>query len=194
MTEKSLRRAPLEGLAEPMKSASGPRVSLREIAFLDQVEVRGDPANPDFLQAVRGAIGFDLPLIPNGTTQAGGRVALWLGPDNWLLTQPEDGAGNLARALGPALAGLRAALVDVGAARAVLELTGPKARQVLLKGCGLDLHPRTFVAGQCAQSNLARAQILLMQTDALPTYRLHVRPSFGPYLVAWLLDAMTEYA
>jgi sarcosine oxidase subunit gamma len=83
-------------------------------------------------------------------------------------------------------------VVDVSAARTTLELAGPRARDVLEHGCALDLHPRAFGPGQCAQTLLAKANVVLHQVDDAPTYRLLVRPSFARYLVAWLLDAMTE--
>jgi sarcosine oxidase, subunit gamma len=193
MTESLPRRSALVDLADAMQQGSGSGVSLRELSFLQQVELRGDPGDPVFLGAFRQALGLDLPLAPNSTTEAVGRTALWLGPDNWLTVEPEGAGSDLVAKLAPALAGLHAAMVDVSAARAILELTGAHARAVLQKGCGLDLHPRAFTPGSCAGTHLARAQVLLMQRDRAPTYWIFVRPSFGPYLVAWLLDAMAEF-
>jgi sarcosine oxidase subunit gamma len=43
--------------------------------------------------------------------------------------------------------------------------------------------------GSCAQTLVARANVLLQQMDDAPTYRLFVRPSFAAYLAAWLADA-----
>ena len=48
--------------------------------------------------------------------------------------------------------------------------------------------------GRCAQTTLAKAQIILEQQDATPLYWLYVRPSFARYLADWLLDAMAEYS
>jgi heterotetrameric sarcosine oxidase gamma subunit len=115
------------------------------------------------------------PLAPN--TVAGD--ALWLGPDEWLVLggREEDYPDACAA-------------VDVSANRVCLELSGPEAADVLARGCALDLHPSVFPPGRCAQTLLARAQVILYRTDER-TFRLLVRPSYADYLRAWLRDAMT---
>jgi sarcosine oxidase subunit gamma len=114
---------------------------------------------------------------------------LWLGPDEWLIVGPSQTTDGLIADLEQALAGEHHSLVDVSAARAVLELTAPDALELVSEGCGLDLHPRSWHAGDCAQTLLARVPVILQQRgDAI---RIFVRPSFGDYLVDWLLDART---
>ena len=96
---------------------------------------------------------------------------LWLGPDEWLVLGGREDDYEIA--------------CDVSANRVVYELAGEGARTVLAHGCALDL--RAFVPGRCAQTLLARAQVILqcVETD---TFRILVRPSFAPYLRAWLED------
>jgi sarcosine oxidase subunit gamma len=111
---------------------------------------------------------------------SGDRTALWLGPDEWLLVGPgpEPQAGTV---------------VDVSANRTTIELSGAKARDVLMKGCSLDLHPRAFGPSRCAQTALARTAIVLHQTTDEPAYRILVRCSFAEYLAEWLMDAASEF-
>jgi sarcosine oxidase subunit gamma len=122
-----------------------------------------------------------LPLEPNRVQAADGRTALWLGPDEWLVA----GDGPLGLDLPPGAG----SVVDLSANRVVLELRGPAARDVLAAGCALDLHPRAFGPGRCAQTLLARAAVILEQTSDEPAYRIYVRPSFAGYLRDWLDDA-----
>ena len=71
---------------------------------------------------------------------------------------------------------------------------GRHARDVLAKGCALDLHPRAFAPGRCAQTLLARAQVILEQLRRrarLPAARPRRRSP--AYLATWLLDAMAEF-
>ena len=75
----------------------------------------------------------------------------------------------------------------------MLRLSGPNVRDVLAKGCTLDLHSRSFEPGQCAQTNIAHAAVTLMQIDDLPTYDVVVRRSFASYLALWIEDAASEY-
>jgi heterotetrameric sarcosine oxidase gamma subunit len=83
--------------------------------------------------------------------------------------------------------------VDVSANRTTLELSGPAARQVLEKGCPLDLHPRAFGPGRAVSTTVGPVAVLLWQVDDVPTYRLFPRSSFADYLARWLIDAMSEY-
>ena len=123
---------------------------------------------------------------------AGGRTALWLGPDEWLVVADEDGAA-LADALRSALGDDSGCVVDVSANRTTLELSGPAARAVLEKGCPADLHPRAFSPGTAVATTLGPVPVLLWQTGAT-TYRLLPRSSFADYVARWLLDAATEFA
>ena len=59
---------------------------------------------------------------------------------------------------------------------------GETARNLIAKGCPLDLHPRVFAAGRCAQSVLAKADVTLHQLDEEPSYDLFVLCSFADYL------------
>ena len=76
---------------------------------------------------------------------------------------------------------------------ATLALSGARAREVLMKGCRLDLHPRAFAPGACMQTALAKANVILHRTGDEPAYEITVRNSFSVYLATWLLDAMAEY-
>ncbi|GAA1853512.1 sarcosine oxidase subunit gamma [Asanoa iriomotensis] len=178
------RRSPLAHLAGEL-AATG---FMRELPYLSSYEVRADPAEP--AMARLGAALFAGPLLAAAWPTAGRavgtgpRYALWCGP-GWYLVVDEPGT-----TLESAMAGLPA--VDVSAARTVLELTGPFARDVLAHGCAIDLHPRAFGPGSCAQTHLAKAQVILHQT-ATATYRVFVRASYADYLARWLLDAAVEY-
>jgi sarcosine oxidase subunit gamma len=56
----------------------------------------------------------------------------------------------------------------------------------MAKGTGLDLHPRAFKAGQCAQTAMAQANMTLDQTDDAPSYDLYILDSFADYLWSWI--------
>jgi len=64
---------------------------------------------------------------------------------------------------------------------------------VLAKGCTLDLHPRSFATGRCAQTGLAKASILISKFDDVPTFEVFVRRSFAEYLALWLQHAGAGY-
>ncbi len=180
--DATTRRSPLEGVTLV--------AGLRELPFRAQLDVRLDPADVTARSAVESVVGA-LPLEPNTVHGGADAAVLWLGPDEWLVVTPDDGAATLESQLRTAITGTAASVVDVSANRTTLELSGPAARWILESGCALDLHPRAFRPRRCAQTLLARANVILWQleTDPTPTYRLLVRPSFAAYVAAWIADA-----
>ena len=135
-----------------------------------------------------------LPLSPNTWVGAGGRQIIWLGPDEWLVRDPAASPEGLETLLGRAVADAGGAAVDVSAQRTSLRLRGRHVRDLLATGCSLDLHPRSFRSGQCAQTTLGLAGVVLMALDDDGTdYRILVRPSFAGYLADWITDAASEF-
>jgi sarcosine oxidase subunit gamma len=188
----SRKRSPLAHLAGVLAEASSEAVAIAERPFLAHVGVRLHPGEGGG-SAVEAVLGFPLPATPNTTAAVGGTTALWLGPDEWLVVAAPGAEAALEAELAEALGGELGSVVDVSANRTAVELRGPAAPEVLAKGCALDLHPRAFGPGRCAQTLLARAQVILEQLDDEPAYRLLVRGSFADYVATWLLDAMEEF-
>ena len=131
-------------------------------------------------------LGLVVPLRPLTSNVTSRGTCLWLGPDEWLIVLPAEaaGPGGAISELERALEGLHRSIVDVGANRAAIALTGRDRHDVLSKGCGLDLHPRSWRAGSCAQTLLARVPVILQERDA--DTRVFVRASYLGYVTAWL--------
>ncbi|MFI0813089.1 sarcosine oxidase subunit gamma [Streptomyces echinatus] len=188
------RTSPLAHLANRMRAAAvtGARgVTLAEWPFVTMVNLRVDPASEAAVR-IEKTLGAPLPRQCGHTTASGPHTLVWLGPDEWLVLSHADGTA-VAGELGEALAGDPGSVVDVSANRTTLELSGPAARQVLEKGCPLDLHPRAHGPGRAVSTTVGPVAVLLWQVDDAPTYRLFPRSSFADYLARWLIDAMAEY-
>ncbi|MFB7421058.1 sarcosine oxidase subunit gamma [Streptomyces sp. NPDC056121] len=188
------RVSPLAHLAERMRDAAvtGARgVTLTEWPFVSMVNVRVDPASAAATR-IEKTLGAPLPREHGETTTSGGHTVFWLGPDEWLVLSQAE-VGSVVAELRAALAADPGSVVDVSANRTTLELSGPVARQVLEKGCPLDLHPRVFGPGRAVSTTVGPIAVLLWQVDDEPTYRLLPRSSFADYLARWLIDAMSEY-
>ncbi|MEH0423456.1 sarcosine oxidase subunit gamma [Streptomyces sp. B21-083] len=172
---------------------SGGAIRLAELPFLTQLNVRLD-AKGAAADAIRLALDLPLPLAPNTVVHAGELVALWLGPDEWLLVGPPGGERDLESRIREAAGDEPVSVIDVSAQRTTLLVTGPRARDLLAHGCPLDLHSRAFGPGRCAQTTLGRTQVVLVARDeARAGFWVLVRSSFAGYLTDWLLDAGTEY-
>lgn len=192
--EQAAKVSPLDHLVAGGWSGCipGERLGVHEVRFVPQINVRvtaGSPARA----AVTAALGFGLPEVPDTVvTDADGlRAALWLGPDEWLVVGPAaTGVGDLESRLREAVGADWGSVVDVSSNRTVIEVGGPRARDLLARGCSLDMHPRRFGPGWCAQTLIARAGVTLWQKDHRPTFWLFVRASFAAYLAEWIVDAV----
>jgi sarcosine oxidase subunit gamma len=204
MIEPYLRQSALDHLglagratAQLGDAPDGIGVTLAEKTLPVAVALRGNAGDPGFAEAVRGALGVTPPTAPNTVAAGDGLALLWLGPDEWLAVQHGAAPGveaALAERLRGALGDTRAAVTEVGESLCCIAVAGPRARDLIAKGCPLDLHPRVFGGvGHCAQSHLAKAGITLHQVDDTPAFDLYTRRSFADYLWRWLEDAAREY-
>jgi sarcosine oxidase subunit gamma len=152
-----------------------------------------------FAERVESVWGVPLPLMANTASgpieDENGHVhrILWLGPDEWLAVCAGGEVERLHLDLDEALAGEHVLVSDVSHSRVLIVLEGEHARDVLLKGCSLDLDPIAFGAGHCAQAPLARSHMLLHQVSDLPRYHLYIHRSVAAYAYAWLEDAAQEF-
>jgi sarcosine oxidase subunit gamma len=164
-----------------------------ERAFLGHINLRGDPQDPRFVSAIRGAVTIAPPSVPNTVGDAQGHIVYWLGPDEWLIVIPGERRAAVESKLRNALAGLRFAVTDVSGGQTVVVVHGDPVRELLAKGCPLDLHPRAFDIGQCAQSYLAKAPILIRRLGGRSSFEIIVSRSFADYFWLWLEDAAAGY-
>ena len=160
--------------------------------FVAMADLRVDPPGPA-ASAVAAHLGVALPTAASTYAEGESATAVWLGPDEWLVTSPFRTPEELETGLREAL-GEGGAVVDVSAQRTTLRLRGEHVRDLLTGGCSIDLHPRAFGRGAAAQTLLGQAGVVLVALDDTGThYQVLVRSSFAGYLVSWLLDAATEY-
>ncbi len=167
-------------------------LKLQRLMDVGFVNLRGAAHSPDFSAAVLKVTGLDLPLTPN-TVVSGGCDIYWLGPDEWMLVGEQAQTSRALLALSDELEGQHASFSDLSGGQITYRLSGDSARQLLSKGCSLDLHPSVFGAGACAQTGLAKASVLLRPLVDESGFDVLVRRSFSDYLWQWLLRAGREY-
>ena len=161
-------------------------VVVGESAHRAIVNIRGNAADSAFAAAVKSATGVDLPARANTVSSAGQVSILWLGPDEWWVVGPDAERAGLIERLRGGFAGQHTNVTDVSESRTVISIAGPAARDLMKRGVSLDLHPRVFGAGQCAQTSLGKANVLIHQTDNAPVYEVYVLKSFADYLWRWI--------
>ena len=194
MTEPQSRRHGLESFLAslPQDAGSAAGFTIQLLPELGHINLRGNPKNAEFVATADAALGQKLPVSANTMTSGDYRI-FWLGPDEWLIMTPIEGIADLQHRLRETVSGQQASVTDVGGGQIALRLAGPDVRDVLAKGCTLDFHPDKFNVGTCAQSGLAKANVLIGLVDDQPVYDIVVRRSFAEYLVLWLRYAASEY-
>jgi heterotetrameric sarcosine oxidase gamma subunit len=185
------RRSPLEAAlshgSDPEAAPGAPGVVITERRGLAIVQVIARGGQD---QAVSERLGLDPTPGRASATPAG--AALWLAPGAWLVVAEEIEEGALYQNLLEPLGDL-AAVVDQSHGRAALRLSGTRARDMLAKGCRLDLHPRVFTPGMCAQTVIAQIGVLLHQCDEIPTYDLYVPAGYALDSLEWLTSSAAEF-
>jgi sarcosine oxidase, subunit gamma len=172
-----------------LSMATRGELSIRELPFVSQVNLRADPTDTGLLHRLASTLGgLAIPNAPNTVTSTGDRRALWLGPDEWLIVGPEGQQAAIQEALRVGLDDALGSIVDVSANRTVLEIRGARAPDVLAHGISIDLDPRSSGSGGCAQTLLAKAQVIIEWREEF-AFEVYVRTSFADYLATWLLDA-----
>ena len=204
MTDEALARTgPLQQFREPVSHRPGdargplfadlpPGVQVVPEPFTAMMDLRLDPAGPAAAD-VGNHLGVGLPTAPSTWAETGDTRVIWLGPDEWLVTNGAQAPQELEAGLRDAV-GKRGAVIDVSAQRTTLRLTGEHARDLLASGCAIDLHPSVFHRGAAAQTLLGLTGVVLLALDDTgDSYDILVRSSFANYLARWLVDAAVEY-
>ncbi|SEQ66977.1 sarcosine oxidase subunit gamma [Faunimonas pinastri] len=141
----------------------------------------------------RAAEGFGVALPREACrfSSGGGRAALWLGPDEWMLLASGD-PDTLFATLEGALTDLPHSLVDVSHRSVAFTVEGPEAAAVLNAGCPLDLSLQAFPVGMCTRTVLAKSEIVLRRTVET-RFVVDAWRSFAAYVWQFLEEARREF-
>ena len=215
MSEPLHRRHVLEPFLSRVERRARPGygVVMEVLPYRGYLNLRGDPNDSGFLAAVREVLGQPLPIDANTFTEGECR-AFWLGPDEWLVMTEPGRERALAGRLDEALAGSAWALTDLTGGQICIRLSGRNARDVLAKGSTLDFHPGAFLPGQCAQTVLGKASMLIALSRAgadgaisgdaqarrdaglaedPEAFDIVLRRTYAEYAAEWLHHSAREY-
>jgi heterotetrameric sarcosine oxidase gamma subunit len=173
---------------------AGPGIVLAERHPLATIQVA---ARAEESRAVREALGTALGVAPdaatNRTATRGDTTILWVGPERWMVVEPEHAGRDLDAVLRAALGGTSASVTDIGNGRTTLSLAGGRSRDLLAKGSAIDFHQRAFPVGACAQGLLGHVGALFHAVDETPRFDLHIARSYAQTVWEWLIESAAEY-
>ncbi len=133
-------------------------------------------------------LGFALPG-PGETVEESGIRVFWSAPGEWILAVAAGSEHEEMRKLEGRLDGLFTVISD---SRVVIELDGPRARDVLARGSTVDFHRSTFTAGRCIHTRFAGIPAMIAQPEDREAFLLFADRSLAAYLWDWFGAASVE--
>jgi sarcosine oxidase subunit gamma len=127
-------------------------------------------------------------------TVASGRVDIvCVGPTDWLAIAPDPNAASWLQRLDEAFQGSTFRTTNMSQALIRIQIECPEVRELLAKGCSLDLHPPLFPPGRSARTRFAGMPVIIRCTGT-SRFELIVMQSYAEYLLSWLEDAAIEFS
>ena len=124
-------------------------------------------------------------------TQSAAITALPLSPGQWMLVSKN--------AKGMVFADLEKSVAKNGYAsqqsesRVCIRVSGPMARELMSRGCRLDLHPQNTGKDFCAQTQMAQIGVIIHQVSDAPEYDLYVYSGFAHSFWHWLEETAAQF-
>lgn len=146
-----------EAAVTPLKGARNDAgiATVSEIGPRGMITLRGDLSDKTLTKAAVAAGGVNLPELRHCNSQ-GERGIAWMSPDELLVMCPYNEVHDRTADVSEKLSGSHALAVNVSDARALFEVKGPHARDVMAKLCPVDLHRDAFIPGMFRRTRLAQ--------------------------------------
>lgn len=180
-------RSPLE--APGMREFATAGFSMRELPHVAKARVqalrsRGLASAAADEQRLPATPGASLGLDP---------CALWKAPDDWFVYSFTLPAQPLCHLLSTVASSAPLIVTDVSCASVVLELSGPRAVDILMRDCTLDLEGNAIPPGHATQTALAQVGVFIHRPalhapSDREVWRLFTERSVAPHLWAWFVD------
>ena len=114
---------------------------------------------------------------------------LWIAPTNWLIISHKE---NIIQLIKDKLDNQNFAITDISHSRAVIQIQGDEAREIIKKGCPININE--FKKNNCAGTVFHGINILVDLIDNEPdTFNLLTLRSFGESFYHHVTDAALEF-
>lgn len=185
------RKGAWEGIASPGRSGDVRRnpgliiTPRHDFSLASVIGAEGDRTLTDYFVSRHGIEPPDTPRAVPGEKLD----LVWSGPCQWLAVSVRR---KVPAELAAALQGI-AAVSDQTDGRAVLRLGGPSVRDVLAKGCPVDLHPRAFRRGDTFITAIGGIGVQAWWAEVDDALHLVVPRSMAGSFWSWLLPSAQEF-
>ncbi|MDD9722467.1 sarcosine oxidase subunit gamma family protein [Sulfitobacter sp. PR48] len=139
-------------------------VTISEIGPIGMITLRGDLSDKALVKAAVAAGGVNLPEQGHCNTQGSQGIA-WMSPDELLIICAYADVQDRLADLREKLAGSHALVVNVSDARAVFDIKGDHAREVIAKLAPVDMHPDQFNGTMFRRTRFAQVPAAFWMPD-----------------------------
>ena len=182
-------------MSEPVTALGGASdatgiAEITEIGPVGMITLRGDLSLAKVKKLVTKTTGTAFPDTRRVETQ-GDHAAAWMSLDEMLVMCPYADVPETVARMNVALDSAHALVANVSDARAVFQVSGPHAREVLAKLAPVDLDPAQFTPGMFRRTRLAQVAAAFWMVDD-QTFQIVCFRSVGQYVFDLLKVAAQE--
>ncbi len=130
--------------------------------------------------------------VPGRASETRSFTAFPLAPGQWMLVSKNAPGSGFGTGIAKKLKGI-GYVSEQSDSRVCIRVSGSQARELLARGCRLDLHQSVASKGFCAQTPMAQVGVLLHQVNDGPTYDLYVYSGFARSFWEWLAHTAGQF-
>ena len=162
-------------------------VDIQELPFINKINVRIDINDNQNIIKCGKLINAILPIQPNTYVKNDNVKAIWLGPNEWLITNNQNLYNNLKSEIGD----IQASVTDVSENRTVIRISGEQIFKLLSKFLVLDLEKNLPDESSCAQTLFVKVPVLLVRNNnekQIPEIDIFTNRSHAKYIYNLIVD------
>ena len=162
-------------------------VEIQELSFINKINVRIDNNDNKNIIKCGKLINAILPVQPNTYVTNDNVKVIWLGPNEWLITNNQNLYKNLKNEIGD----IQASVTDVSENRTVIRISGDQIFKLLSKFLVLDLEKNLPNESSCAQTLFVKVPVLLVRNNdykQIPEIDIFTNRSHANYIYNLIVD------
>ena len=162
-------------------------VEIQELPFINKINVRIDTNDNKNIIKCGKLINVILPVQPNTYVTNDNVKVIWLGPNEWLITNNQ----NLYKKLKNEIGDIQASVTDVSENRTVIRISGDQIFKLLSKFLVLDLEKNLSDESSCAQTLFVKVPVLLVRNNnekQIPEIDIFTNRSHAKYIYNLIVD------
>ena len=162
-------------------------IEIQELPFINKINVRIDINDNKNIIKCGKLINAILPVQPNTYVTNDNVKVIWLGPNEWLITNNQNLYKNLKKEIGD----IQASVTDVSENRTVIRISGDQIFKLLSKFLVLDLEKNLSDESSCAQTLFVKVPVLLVRNNnekQIPEIDIFTNRSHAKYIYNLIVD------